>query len=1035
MRSGLMCLVFLACISLLGSLAQAQVATWDGSVDSDWFDADNWESQIEPIAGRITLISSAGASPDISGSSSDAFSGQIFIGYNSQVPVDINNGGTLTTTQSDASPSYLGWNALGQLTVSGSGSRWDITGVTSSSSDAIRLGYEDTSISRGRLIIENQGHVSISNGAGIRMYSWEDEFNNVTRSQISINGTSDTAGTLDAGWIEGDASSTADSRISFDHIGSNYYFTDNGLSNGDAVDIRGAIEVYQSGGTTYLTGNNTYTGGTHIFDGTLAVGSNANLGDSSSAITFEGSATSATLRATASFANDHAIDLSDNAGTIQVDTGELLSQNAAITGTEALTKTGAGAFDLNVDSAGFTGTLTVQAGTFIQDGALGASAIYVNEGTLYSNHQSAISGFKDIPYDFTGAGEIRFDRSVALTGDNSGFTGTFRTSHNSQLGDGTSNWGPWAVDIELAGGQFQNVRFAQVGEFEITGDVSGTGGLLLTDGTVLRLSGNNTYTGNTTLAGDGAELIISGNMGATEVQSSLGVGETATITIDNDSEITIQSNLTAFGSTLISKIGTGTATLTGDNSILDFVISEGTIQVGDGGDLGGNTVTNNSALVFNQTSAHTADEAIGGTGTLTKNNSNTLTLTGANSYSGTTTISGGTLQIGDGSSAAGTLGSGDVSIASGASLAFDHDLSGGTHTVANDISGAGGVSIAGLGTYDLTGSNSYSGSTTIGSNSTLQINNIGSGDIINDGQLNLAPASSMTLNNTLSGSGNIYIAASKTVTRSTNSSLMGDVFIGDGATLQLGNGGATGSLNSGSIFLNDNATLVINRSDSFTFGNDLIDNGSGQVVSIDGSGIITFGSNGFDDDYTLDFTVNDGTLRFTGDVGYVRRVTIKDGGTLEAKPYDYIGTVTVENGGILSPGNSPGTLNVDNLFLNDSSVLIFELADPMVIGGGTNDLIDVSFGDFVLDGLVNIVALEGFSVGEYTLITTSDLNSFTDNGIALGDVPSGFAGSVYWDSESGSVLLNVTAVPEPGVYALVLGCVTCLVLFWRKRRA
>lgn len=1007
--------------------------TWDGSTDSDWFDPDNWSAGV-PDVGDIAYIPGGSPFPDISGGGNDAEAQRILVGYNSSAILDIVNGGTLTTTQSNSQPSYLGYNALGYVDLDGSGSTWNIQGITDSSATAVRIGYNAGTETRGRIKIANGAHVSISNGAGIRMYSWVDQFDNVTQSQILINGTSDTAGTLDAGWIEGDASSTADSRISFDHIGSNYYFTDNGLSNGDAVDILGEIQVYQSGGTTHLTGTNTYTGGTHIFDGTLAVESNANLGDNSSAITFEGSATSATFRATGSFANEHIIDLSDNAGTIQVDTGELLSQNAAITGTEALTKTGAGALDLNVDSAGFTGTLTVEAGTFIQDGAFGASAIHVDSGTLYSNHQSATSGFKDIPYDFTGTGEIRFDRSVALTGDNSGFTGTFRTSHNSQLGDGASNWGPWAVDIELTGGQFQNVRFAQVGEFEITGDVSGTGGLLLTDGTVLRLSGNNTYTGNTSLAGDGAELIISGNMGATEIQSSLGVGETATITIDNDSEITIQSNLTAFGSTSISKIGTGTATLTGDNSILDFVISEGTIQVGDGGDLGGNTVTNNSAIVFSQTSVTTADEAIGGTGSLTKNNSNTLTLTGANTYSGMTTINGGVLQIGDGSSAAGSLGSGDVSVGSGTSLAFNHDNSGGTHTVANDISGAGSVVIAGMGTYDLTGSNTYSGSTTIGSNSILQINSIGAGDIINDGLLRLAPSSSMTLNNSLSGSGNVFIADDKMVIRSANSSLTGDVFVGDRATLQLGNGGTTGSLNSGFIFLNDDTTLVINRSDSFTFANDLIDNGSGQAVSIDGSGTITFEGNEFEDYYSYAFTVNDGALRLTDDVSYVRSVTVNDGGTLEAMPYDYIGTVTVENGGILSPGNSPGTLEVENLYLNDSSVLVFELADPMVIGGGVNDLIYVSDGDFVLDGIIDVVALDGFSTGIYTLIETSSSISFADYGIALGDMPAGFGGSVYWDSGSSSVLLNVTAVPEPGSWALLIGCAALGMAASQRRR-
>lgn len=110
--------------------------------------------------------------------------------------------------------------------------------------------------------------------------------------------------------------------------------------------------------------------------------------------------------------------------------------------------------------------------------------------------------------------------------------------------------------------------------------------------------------------------------------------------------------------------------------------------------------------------------AITGTGNLTKNGAGTLTLTGANSYSGLTTISAGTLQVGSGGTT-GTLGAGNV--VNNSTLSFNRSN---TLAVSNVISGTGTLIKNGTGITALTAANTYTGSTTLNSG-TLGVHNNG----------------------------------------------------------------------------------------------------------------------------------------------------------------------------------------------------------------------------------------------------------------------------------------------------------------------
>jgi fibronectin-binding autotransporter adhesin len=83
----------------------------------------------------------------------------------------------------------------------------------------------------------------------------------------------------------------------------------------------------------------------------------------------------------------------------------------------------------------------------------------------------------------------------------------------------------------------------------------------------------------------------------------------------------------------------------------------------------------------------TIDGIISGDGNLVWDKAGTLTLNGANTYTGATTVSSGALRIGPN----GSLGTGDVDIAAGSGLDFN---SAGTVSLGNTVSGSGSITVS-----------------------------------------------------------------------------------------------------------------------------------------------------------------------------------------------------------------------------------------------------------------------------------------------------------------------------------------------------
>ena len=204
------------------------------------------------------------------------------------------------------------------------------------------------------------------------------------------------------------------------------------------------------------------------------------------------------------------------------------------------------------------------------------------------------------------------------------------------------------------------------------------------------------------------------------ISAPLTLGSNLAISTTSGSVLTISG---AIGGVFnLTTSGSGLLVLSGANSFSgSTTISGGTLQVGSGGAAGSigstSSVSNSGVLEFDLASNVTFSQAISGAGSLTQAGIGALILTGSNTYSGLTTISAGTLQVGSGGTA-GSIG-GTSGVSNNGVLAFDLSS---TATFSQAVTGAGSLVQAGAGALILTGSNAYSGGTTLGGG-TLQVGN------------------------------------------------------------------------------------------------------------------------------------------------------------------------------------------------------------------------------------------------------------------------------------------------------------------------
>ena len=385
--------------------------------------------------------------------------------------------------------------------------------------------------------------------------------------------------------------------------------------------ISGSGSITKAGaGTLILSGTNTYSGGTTISAGTLSIGSDTNIGSGTNTIGNKGTLL---LSGNGTYTNDWT--LSGAGSAIATDNNNTLS--GVLSGNGGLTKTGAGTLTL-------TGNNTYAGGTAINDGTLKGN---IASGTDLSIADSAT-------YDGANAA-----RSVG------GLNGGGKLLNTSGL-------------------------TVQSGDFAGIIDNSNTS-LTKTGAGTLTLTGNNAYTGSTTISdgtlkgniASGTDLSIAdsaiydGDNKARSVGGLNGAGK-----ILNTNGLTVQSGdfagIIDNSNTSLLKNGAGTLTLTGNNAYTgSTTISEGTLKgnIASGTDLsiaasaiydgdnkarsvgglnGGGKILNTSGLTVQ--SGDFAGIIDNSNTSLTKTGTGTLTLSGTNTYTGMTTVRSGTLALG-----------------------------------------------------------------------------------------------------------------------------------------------------------------------------------------------------------------------------------------------------------------------------------------------------------------------------------------------------------------------------------------------------
>ncbi|WP_208511722.1 autotransporter-associated beta strand repeat-containing protein [Variovorax paradoxus] len=267
-------------------------------------------------------------------------------------------------------------------------------------------------------------------------------------------------------------------------------------------------------GTLVLDGSNSYSGGTTIKGGILQIASDANLGAAAGGLALEGT----TLRVTGDTASVRTVSLGAGSNRFDVDAARTLALNGSVSGAGSLRKIGAGSLRLGAANA-YDGGTFVDAGTLVTDvtGALGSGAASVASGATlqlgggFDAGTTAIGNQGTVRIqDRASAGTSTITNAaggvLAFADDASADKATVLNQAGAQVRIDQASSGVNVGALGGAGDVLLGAKALTTGGLNtsttVSGTISGNGGSVVKVGSgTLDLSGANTYTDGTTVAG------------------------------------------------------------------------------------------------------------------------------------------------------------------------------------------------------------------------------------------------------------------------------------------------------------------------------------------------------------------------------------------------------------------------------------------------------------------------------------------------------------------------------------------------------
>ncbi|MFO1373188.1 MAG: autotransporter-associated beta strand repeat-containing protein [Agitococcus sp.] len=665
-------------------------------------------------------------------------------------------------------------------------------------------------------------------------------------------------------------------------------------------------------GTLSLNGTNTFTGNVAVTEGKVAINNANSLG-----------------------ANNNSVSLADNTSLIT---------SAAVTAQQAIAATGKVTLDSMDKDSSLNGVISGTNATISKAGS----------GTLSLNGSNTFVGSLNVQ-----SGKVAINNANSLGANN----------NSVSLADNTSLITSAAVTAQQAIAATGKVTLdSMANDSTLSGVVSGNAAISKAGTGKLTLAGANTVVGDVTVNAGSLALANAQALGATSNKVVLNqaalIAAINNLTVNNQIEInnsatidtgvnTLNINSAISGGTL-SKTGSGTLVLAGANTQSATVVNQGKIKVANNSALGvtdanvtlngatfessgtqtyaRNFVLGNTGGIFNtlQSTTVTLSNTVSGDGALTKTDTGTLVLAGANAYKGSTNVSAGKLVVSQANNLGQTtnINLGTATLETKADMSLQNVVLSGTGTILTDnkltiagvVSGAGALVKQGSGSLELSSENTYSGGTTLEA-----------------GTLTLANSKSI-------GTGNLVVKSGQVVLK--------DGFVSTQALIQ--NAESSSDITGKGTFSNAevNSGMLTINGDITTTTNTTIKNNSTLFVN----GSLS----------SLNTIIDNGTLFINGSL--TSPITVGSRAKLAGR-----GTITgnVAVNGLLSPGNSPAILTINgDVDQKEGSSLLVEI-DGATAGSGAGHHDQV-----VSSGNYNIAASNTVLEAKLRGITGDATNSF-----------------------------------------------------------